>query len=73
MSSVSPLDHFSALKDPRQSWKVVYPLPEIMLLVLCATISGMEDFVEIRLWGWREWIFCAVSCPISGACRHTIR
>ena len=51
MSSVSLLDHFSALKDPRQSWKVVYPLPEIMLLVLCATISGMEDFVEIRLWG----------------------
>ncbi len=48
---MSLLDHFSALEDPRQSWKVVYPLPEIMLLVLCATISGMEDFVEIRLWG----------------------
>jgi len=30
---------------------VVYPLPEIMLLVLAATLSGMEDFVEIRLWG----------------------
>lgn len=45
------LDHFSALGDPRQSWRVVYPLPEILLLVLCATLSGMEDFVEIRLWG----------------------
>jgi hypothetical protein len=32
-------------------WRVVYPLPEIMLLVLAATLSGMEDFVEIRLWG----------------------
>ena len=53
MSPVSLLDHFSALEDPRQSWKVVYPLPEIMLLVLCTTISGMEDFVEILLW-WRE-------------------
>lgn len=30
---------------------MVYPLPEIMLLVLSATLSGMEDFVEIRLWG----------------------
>jgi predicted transposase YbfD/YdcC len=54
-SSQSPsraiLDHFSGLSDPRQSWRVVYPLPEIMLLVLCATLSGMEDFVEIRLWG----------------------
>ncbi|HEY1941652.1 MAG TPA: ISAs1 family transposase [Roseiarcus sp.] len=45
------LDHFSALSDPRQSWRVVYPLPEILLLVLCATLCGMEDFVEIRLWG----------------------
>ena len=48
---VSILWHFSTLSDPRQQWRVVYPLPEIMLLVLCATLSGMEDFVEIKLWG----------------------
>ena len=47
----SLLDHISALEDPRQSWRVIYPLPEIMLLVLCATLTGMEDFVEIKLWG----------------------
>lgn len=55
MSAPSPsrslLDHFSALKDPRQSWKVAYPFREILLLVLCGTIAGMEDFVEIRTWG----------------------
>lgn len=50
-SSCSLLDHFSTLTDPRQRWRVLYPLEEIMLLVLCATLSGMEDFVEIRLWG----------------------
>lgn len=49
--SRSLLDHFSALDDPRQSWRVMYPLPEVLLLVLCATLSGMEDFVEIELWG----------------------
>src|SRR5262249_52978998 len=49
--SPSLLDHFSALSDPRQRWRVLYPLPEILLLVLCATLSGMEDFVEIELWG----------------------
>jgi predicted transposase YbfD/YdcC len=49
--SGSLLDHFSALKDPRQGWRVLYPLPEILLLVLCATLVGMEDFVEIVLWG----------------------
>ncbi|GGK34886.1 ISAs1 family transposase [Salinarimonas ramus] len=47
----SLLDHFSALKDPRQSCKVAYPFREILLLVLCGTIAGMEDFVEIRAWG----------------------
>lgn len=44
-------DHFSALADPRQRWRVLYPLPEILLLVLCGLLSGMEDFVEIKLWG----------------------
>ena len=48
---LSVLDHFSALTDPRQRWRVMYPLPEILLLVLCATLCGMDDFVEIRLWG----------------------
>ncbi|BBF92163.1 hypothetical protein BLTE_08480 [Blastochloris tepida] len=55
MPGRSLLDHFSALEDPRQSWKVICPLPEIMLLVLPATMSGMEDFVEIRVWG-EEWM-----------------
>jgi hypothetical protein len=26
-------------------------LPEVLLLLLCATLSGVEDFVEINLWG----------------------
>lgn len=30
---------------------MLYPLPEILLLLLCATIAGADDFVEIRLWG----------------------
>lgn len=50
-SPTSILDHFSALSDPRQNCKVMYPLREILLVVLCATLSGMEDFVEIRPWG----------------------
>lgn len=49
--SLSILDHFSALSDPRQRWRVVYPLAEILLVVLCATLCGMEDFVETKLWG----------------------
>ena len=51
LQTTSLLHHFAALKDPRQRVKVVYPLPEILLLVLCATIVGAEDFVEITHWG----------------------
>ena len=51
MPCPSLMDRFSALEDPRQSWKVLFPLPEVLLLVLCGTLAGAEDFVEIRRWG----------------------
>jgi predicted transposase YbfD/YdcC len=51
MSGTAFLDHFSAWNDPRQAWKVVYPLTEILLLVRCGTIAGAETFVEIERWG----------------------
>ena len=42
MSTTRLLDHFSAPDDPRQSWKVTYPLPEVQLLTEggCDEISG---------------------------------
>ena len=49
--SSSILEHFAALRDPREGWRVLYPLREILLVVLCATLCGMDDFVEIKLWG----------------------
>lgn len=51
MPGPSLIEQFAALQDPRQSWKVLFPLPEILLLVLCGTLAGAEDFVEIRRWG----------------------
>ncbi len=47
MSAKSLLDDFSALEDRRRDWKAVHPLPEILLIVLCGTMAGVEDFVEI--------------------------
>jgi hypothetical protein len=49
MKNTNILNHFSTLEDPRQSWKVLYPLPEILLVLLCGVIAGAEDFVEIEL------------------------
>src|SRR5580765_8102273 len=64
----SLLDHFSVLRDPRQGGKVLYPLPEILLLVLCATLAGANDFVATRLWGERalpflRWVETLRSSP----------
>ena len=57
MASVSLLDHFSALSDPRQAGKVAYPLPEILLVVLCGTLAGGQNIVEITQWGGRKLEF----------------
>jgi hypothetical protein len=47
----SLLDHLAALKDPRQRVKVIYSLPEILLLILCASIAAADDFVVVQYWG----------------------
>ena len=47
----SLLDHFSAIKDTRQSWKVMYPLREVILLVVCGTIADCDDYDDIAEWG----------------------
>ena len=65
MSGKALLDHFSALDDPRQAWKVVYPLPEILLVVLCATMAGAEDFVEVERWGKRKLDFLRRLLPFE--------
>jgi predicted transposase YbfD/YdcC len=45
------LDHFSELEDGRQSWRVAYPLREVLFLVVCATIANCDDYEDIVDWG----------------------
>ena len=45
------LDHFSRIEDTRQSWKVAYPLREVLFLVVCATIANCDDYDDIADWG----------------------
>src|SRR6202795_4177249 len=45
------LDHFANIKDARQSWKVVYPLREVLFLVVCGTIASGDDYEDIVDWG----------------------
>jgi len=36
-------EHFAELKDPRINRKKLYPLEEILFIVLCATLCGAES------------------------------
>lgn len=49
--SASFLEYFDALPDPRQQSKVIYPLDEVLLLCLLASLAGAETFVDIALFG----------------------
>src|SRR4051795_4642512 len=53
----SLLDHFAAPEDPRQRAKVLYPLPEILLTLLCATLAGADDVTEVGVWGGENLAF----------------
>src|SRR4051794_37037023 len=53
----SLLDHVAALEDPRQQAEVLYPLPEILLLLLCATLAGADDVTEVGIWGGENLAF----------------
>lgn len=45
------LEHFSAIEDPREPWKVAHPLPEVLLLVVCGTVADCDDYDHIAAWG----------------------
>ena len=47
----SLLDHFAVIEDPREAWRVAHPLPEVLLLVVCASIASCDDFDDIAAWG----------------------
>jgi predicted transposase YbfD/YdcC len=45
------LESFEELDDPRQRGKVLYPLDEVLLLVLLGVLAGCECWVEIARFG----------------------
>jgi predicted transposase YbfD/YdcC len=55
--SVRIADHFAELTDPRRR-EVVYPLINVVVIAVCAVISGADDFVAIARFGTtkREWL-----------------
>ena len=51
MNAFSLIKHLSNLQDSRQPWKVEHKLTDILLLVVCAMISGASGWIEIEDFG----------------------
>ena len=50
-------EHFAELTDPRRR-EGIYPLVNVVVMALCAVISGADDFVAIASWSRtkKEWL-----------------
>ena len=51
------LDHLGTVKDTREQWRVVYPLKEVLFLVVCGTIASGDDYEDIVDWGEAQLSF----------------
>lgn len=45
------LDHFGELEDRRDEVKILHPVREIMLVMLCGIISGSDSWEDIEMYG----------------------
>lgn len=57
--------HFSGLKDPRIKRKKLYPLMEILFVVLCGTICGAESWRDFVLFGKEKTDFLKKYFPYA--------
>ena len=57
------LEHFSAIEDEREPWRVLYPLREVLLVVVCGTIAACDDFDDIVAWGEHHLDFLRKFAP----------
>ncbi len=55
MSNQHPFMHFDIIPDYRQQGKVEHKLTDIILLTICAVLSGQDDWKAIHLYGTR-WL-----------------
>ena len=59
------LDHFAQVEDPRDVRRILHPLPEILLLVVCGTIADCDDYEDIAAWGASHLDFLRQHLPYA--------
>ncbi len=57
--------HFSKLKDPRINRKKLYPLMEILFVILCGTICGAESWRDFVIFGKEKLDFLTRYFPFE--------
>ena len=68
--SASIFDHFAPVPDFRIERKSVYPLPEILLLVVSGVLSGADGWEAIEQFGRTKLDGCASSRPSALVFHH---
>ena len=48
------LQHFAAIEDGRELWRIAYPLREVLFLAVCATIAKLRRLRRHRRLGRGE-------------------
>ena len=66
------LDHLGTIKDTRQSWKVAYPLNEVLFLVVCGTIASGDDYDASSIGVKLICLSCGASANSTSASRAPI-
>lgn len=59
------MDVFGQLKDPRIDRRKLHPMPEILLLTLCAVICNAESWDDIELFGESKLEFLRTFLPFE--------
>ena len=55
---LSILDHFANLKDPRRDHCKLHPLSDILVITLCAVLSGADSWPQVHTFGVakQQWL-----------------
>jgi predicted transposase YbfD/YdcC len=67
------LSHFDALEDPRIERKKLYPLAEILLIVLCGSICGAQSWRDFVSFGEEKQAYLRQFLPFDNGvpCKNT--
>jgi predicted transposase YbfD/YdcC len=59
------LEHFGRIEDPRDVRRILHPLREVLLLVVCGTMADCDDYDAIADWGEAHLDFLRQHLPYT--------